>query len=431
MSTEPIGTEQRFIIVGGGLAGARAAETMRAEGFDGRITVVAGEDQFPYIRPPLSKEFLTGQAELDTIYVHPEAWYREHRIDVLRGRMASDLAPGAHELTIADGEVMGYDKLLLATGASSRRFPGPGTELPGVHYLRTAEESAHVKTALEHGGRQVVIVGAGWIGLEVASASRAFGNTVTVLGRESIALNTVLGNEVGAVFDRLHRDNGVDLRMSTAVTGFVGDASGVAGVAFTGAEARKELVAADVVVVGIGAVPNIELAVTAGLEVSNGVVVDASFRTSDADIFAVGDVANVFHPVLGHHLRIEHWANAENAGKAAGKSMLGQAVSYTEIPYFYTDQFDLGMEYSGYGDLAKDADVVIRGNIDRRKFVAFWVAGRRVVAGMNVNMWDVNETVQDLIRSGAEVDPMRLADETIALEDVPLTRLGVIASRGD
>lgn len=407
-------SKRSFVIVGAGLAGAKAAEALRTQGFDGRIVLVAGENEYPYIRPPLSKEYLTGAAERDSIYVQRAEWYAEQRIDVLLGRRASALSLDAHELTLVDGEVLHYDKLLLATGATSRRFPGPGADLGGVHHLRTVDESTRLREALAPGSRQVVIVGAGWIGLEVASAARHYGNDVTVLGREAVPLLGAVGDEVGAVFAELHRENGVDLRVSTGVRELVGDADRVTAVILD----DGAVVAADVVVVGIGALPNVELARTAGLTVSNGIVVDASFRTNDPDVYAVGDVANVFHPVLGRHQRIEHWANAEHAGPAAGRSLLGQAVGYDEIPYFYTDQFDLGMEYSGYGDLARDAEVVFRGDRAGRAFLAFWVADGRVVAGMNVNLWDVNETVQRFIRSRVRVDPDRLADESIALEDL-------------
>lgn len=407
-------SDQAFVIVGGGLAGARAAEAIRAGGFAGRVMIVAAEDEFPYIRPPLSKEYLQGKAERDTVFVHPADWYEQQNIEVLRGRTASALSPAAHELTLDDGEVLHYDKLLLATGAAPRRYPGPGGALAGVHHLRTLGQSEALREALEAGSRRVVIVGAGWIGLEVASAARGYGNQVTVLGRESVPLNLIVGDEVGAVFGDLHRANGVDLRMSTGVSDIVGDGNGVTGVVL----GSGEVVPADVVVVGIGAIPNVALAAEAGLDVDNGIVTDAAFRTSGADVYAVGDVASVFHPVLGHRIRIEHWANAENAGAAAGKSIAGAEVSYDEIPYFYTDQFDLGMEYSGYADLAKDASVVIRGDLAARRFIAFWVADSRVVAGMNVNVWDVNQAVQDLIRSRARIDADRLADEKIALTDL-------------
>jgi 3-phenylpropionate/trans-cinnamate dioxygenase ferredoxin reductase subunit len=403
-----------FVIVGAGLAGERAAEAIRTVGFEGRIVLVAAENEYPYVRPPLSKEFLSGAAERETIYIHPAGWYAERGIEVRLGCRATALALDTHILTLPAGEPLRYDKLLLATGASSRRFPGPGADLAGVHHLRTVDESAALRADLAPGNRRVVIVGAGWIGLEAASAARGYGNTVTVLGRETVPLNAVIGDRLGAVFAQLHRDNGVDLRMETAVASLVGAHGRVTGVSLV----DGEVVPADVVVVGIGAVPNTDLARDGGLAVDNGIVVDAAFRSIDPDVYAVGDVASVFHPVLRHHLRVEHWDNAERAGSAAGRSMLDQAVSYDAIPYFYTDQFDLGMEYSGYGEWAREAEVVFRGDPNAREFIAFWLLDGRVVAGMNVNVWDINKTVQRFIRSGVKVDAARLADESIALGDL-------------
>ena len=401
-----------LVIVGGGLAGARAAEGARQAGYDGPITIVAGEDAMPYIRPPLSKEFLLGNDDRASIDVHPEAWYAEQRVEVLRGRRVTELEPAAHTISIGEGEVMAYDRLLLATGASPRRFRGPGADLAGVHLLRTVDDSIALREALAPGGRRVVIIGAGWIGLEVAAAARGYGNDVTVLGLETVPLNAAIGDAAGAVFGELHREHGVTLRMSTSVAGVVGAGGRVTGVEIEGGEE----VPADIVVVGIGAIPETALAEAAGLEVDNGVTTDAGFRTSADDVFAVGDVASVFHPVLRRPIRIEHWANADVAGKAAGRSMAGQAVEYDEIPYFYTDQYDLGMEYSGYGTLAKGIEPVFRGDRDGREFVAFWVNAGKVVAGMNVNVWDVNATVQRLIRDEVVVDPARLADPAVPLE---------------
>jgi 3-phenylpropionate/trans-cinnamate dioxygenase ferredoxin reductase subunit len=346
--------------------------------------------------------------------VHPGDWYQEQRVDLVKGHNATMLSTADRRLTLDNGDVVAYDKLLLATGASARRYSSPAADLAGVHHLRTVGESESLKQALAAGGRRVVIIGTGWIGLEVASAARQYGNSVTVLGRGTVPLNAVLGDEIGSVFADLHRDNGVDLRMSVRVDAIEGDENGVAGVRLD----TGETVPADVVLVGIGAIPNAGLAEAAGLAIDNGIVVDEGFRTSDPYVYAAGDVANTFHPVLGEHLRVEHWANALNGGAAAGRALLGESVSYDEIPYFYTDQFDLGMEYSGYGPLTTGADVVIRGNLAAREFIAFWVKDARVVAGMNVNVWDVNETVQQLIRTGIPVDSLRLSDEAVPLESL-------------
>ncbi|MEV1131587.1 FAD-dependent oxidoreductase [Agromyces sp. NPDC049794] len=412
--------QESIVIIGGGLAGARAAEGAREAGYGGPLVIVSAEQALPYTRPPLSKEFLVGGAERDSIDVHPAAWYEEQRVVLLRGRRATRLDPSAHTIELDDGASLRFGRALLATGASPRRFGGPGGELAGVHLLRTVEDSVALREALRPGGRRVVVIGAGWIGLEVAAAARGYENEVTVLGLETVPLNAAIGDDAGSVFAALHREHGVDLRMSTSVAGIRGDGDGSTdGGRVTGVELEGgEVVPADIVVVGIGAIPETGLAEAAGLEVDRGVVTDAAFRTSAEDVYAVGDVASVFHPVLQRPIRIEHWANAENAGKAAGRSLAGESVEYDEIPYFYTDQYDLGMEYSGYGVLAADVAPVFRGDRDARELIAFWLRDDRVVAGMNVNAWDVNETVQQLIRSRVVVDPARLTDPAVPLEQL-------------
>lgn len=414
--------EDPVVIVGAGLAGARAAEAVRA-GSSGRVVLIGQEVDPPYIRPPLSKEYLAGTADRASVDVHPLPWYHEHAVERIAGHRAAVLDRGAHRLTLDDGRSLRYSRLLLATGASPRPFPGPGASLPGVHYLRTVEDSDRLRTALAEGGRRVVIVGSGWIGLEVAAAAKTYGNEVIVLGQSAVPLESAIGAELGAVFEQLHRDHGVHVTNNAEVTQLEGETRS-GGTRVTGVRLQdRTLVRADLVVVGIGATPNTELALAAGLEVDNGIAVSAAFATSDPDIFAVGDVANVYYPRLGHRLRVEHWANAESGGAAAGRAVLGERGDLTGIPYFYSDQFDLGMEYSGFGDLAQNAEVVYRGDRAGREFVAFWLADGQVVAGMNVNVWGVNETVQRFIRSGVRVDANRLADESIALEDL-LTPLG-------
>ncbi|WP_233279190.1 NAD(P)/FAD-dependent oxidoreductase [Microterricola pindariensis] len=414
MSMLDSGERDHFVIIGGGLAAASAAEGMRDAGFTGRVSIIAGEAEYPYIRPPLSKEYLIGSAQRSSIFVHDDGWYEEHDIRVLRGQAATGLSIEAHSLTLDGGGVVGFDKLLFATGARSRRFPGPGAQLAGVHYLRTVGESEALAAALAPGGRRVVIIGSGWIGLETASAARGYGNDVTVLGREAVPLQYAIGPEIGMVFDALHRANGVDLRNSSSVVAIEGNNGVATGVRLEGGE----LIPADVVVVGVGSLPNAELAETAGLTVENGIVVDEGFRSSHPDVYAAGDVANVFHPVIARSLRVEHWATARDAGLAAGGSMAGRRVEYMKIPYFYTDQFDLGMEYSGYGILMNGAELVLRGDLEKREFLAFWLRESRVVAGMNVNVWDVNETVQALIRDEVQVDAVRLADPAVPLDSL-------------
>jgi 3-phenylpropionate/trans-cinnamate dioxygenase ferredoxin reductase subunit len=399
-----------YVIVGASLAGAKAAETLRAEGFDGRLVMIGAESERPYERPPLSKDYLLGKAERDTIYVHPARWYAEHEVDLRLGVAATGLDTVGHEVTLADGSRVGYTKLLLATGSSPRRLPAPGADLHGVLYLRSVQDTDRLKAAFAAASR-VAVVGGGWIGLETAAAARSAGAEVTVLEASELPLLRVLGREVAEVFASLHRDHGVDVRTGVQVAEITG--AGRADGVLLGDGSR---VAADVVVVGVGITPNTQLAAQAGVKVENGVVVDERLRSSDPDIYAAGDVACAFHPLLGRHIRVEHWANALNQPLIAARAMLGQDVVYDRVPYFYTDQFDLGMEYSGHVDPGGYDRVVFRGDVPGREFLAFWVGDGRVLAGMNVNIWDVNDKIAALVRAGLPVDPARLADPDVPLE---------------
>jgi 3-phenylpropionate/trans-cinnamate dioxygenase ferredoxin reductase subunit len=390
--------QQRFVIVGGGLAGAKAAEALRDKGYDGRLTLVGDERHLPYERPPLSKDHLAGKADRDSMTVHPAAWYDEHGVDLALGIGVSRIDRDAHRVQLADGSSQPYDKLLLATGASPRRPPIPGADAPGVHYLRRIEDSESIRDAFATAAR-IVVVGGGWIGLEVAAAARQAGVAVTLLEAASLPLLRVLGPEVAPVFAELHRQHDVDLRFD----------ANVAEIAATGVKlADGTKIAADAVVVGVGAAPNTQLAERAGLHVDNGIVVDAALRTTDPDIVAAGDVANAFHPLLGKHIRVEHWANALSQPPVAAATMLGEPASHDDLPYFFTDQYDLGMEF--VGDPTGHDRVVLRGDVAGREFIAFWLKDDRVLAGMNVNVWDVVDPIKALIRSNAPVDPEALAD---------------------
>jgi NADPH-dependent 2,4-dienoyl-CoA reductase/sulfur reductase-like enzyme len=402
---------QTVVIVGASLAGASAAEELRTQGFEGRVVLVGTEKHYPYIRPPLSKDYLAGKAGLDDVFVHPAKWYDDNEIEEHLGATVDAIDRVAHTVTLSNSETFHYDKLLMTTGSRPRALDIPGADLPGVYYLRTLDDSQALSEAIGAGGRQVAVIGSGWIGMEIAATARSLGNDVRVLLHGLLPLSGALGDELGEYFAALHRKNGVVLRSEVEVSEIVAKDGAAAGVRI----GTRDVFGADVVVIGIGANPNVELAQAAGLDVDNGILVDESLRTSDPDIFAAGDVANALHPVIGQRLRSEHWANAQNQGPAAARAMLGQDVSFDDIPYFYTDQFDLGMEYSGYAPLTRDATVVYRGDRDSGDFIAFRVADGKVVAGMNVNVWDVNEAVQGIIRRGNRVDLEKLADPSVDL----------------
>ena len=406
-------SDTTHLIIGASLAGAKAAETLRGEGFDGPLIMVGAEHEWPYERPPLSKDYLLGKAERETVYVHPQHWYAEHQVDLRLGVAATAIHPGAHEVTLADGGQIGYAKLLLTTGSSPRRLPVPGAGLDGVLYLRNVGDSDAIKAAFQSSSR-VVVIGAGWIGLEAAAAARAAGVAVTVLERGELPLLRVLGREVAQVFAALHRDHGVDLRCGVQVAEITGSQGQAGGVLL----ADGSRIDADVIIVGVGITPNSQLAAGAGLDLSDGIRVDAQLRSSGPDIYAAGDVASAFHPRLGKHIRVEHWANALHQPQAAARAMLGQDVAYDRVPYFFTDQYDLGMEYSGYVEPDGYDEVVFRGDVSGREFIAFWLNGGQVLAGMNVNVWDVNEAIRGLVRDGRPVDKDALQDPERPLESL-------------
>ncbi|OBH71717.1 pyridine nucleotide-disulfide oxidoreductase [Mycobacterium intracellulare] len=403
-----------FVIIGGGLAAAKAVEALRDNKFDGHIIVFADEEHLPYERPPLSKEYLAGKKSLTDFTVQNSDWYRDHNVDLRLNTRVATLDAAGHTVGLPDGTTVGYDKLLLATGSASRRPPIPGSDSAGVHYLRTYEDAVGLNNVLSDGA-SLAIVGAGWIGLEVAAGARQRGVNVTVVETARQPLMAALGETVGEVFATLHRDHGVDLRLETQVEEITTAADGSA----TGLRTRDgSTIAADAVLVAVGAKPNIELAERAGLSVGDGgVLVDASLRTSDPDIYAVGDIAAAEHPLLGTRIRTEHWANALKQPAVAAAGMLGTPGEYAELPYFFTDQYDLGMEYVGHAPSFER--VVFRGDVAGREFVAFWLDGdNRVLAGMNVNIWDVLDDVKALIRSKASVDPDTLADPRSALGEL-------------
>lgn len=402
-----------IVIIGGGAAGMKAAHTLRTEGFTGTVTIVGADPEAPYQRPPLSKGYLMGQEDRASVFFEPAEWYAEQAIELRTGATAVAIDRTARQVELDDGNRLPYDQLLIATGSRPRTLSLDGANLPGVHELRTLADADALKSAFEHAS-QVVVVGAGWIGLEVAAAARAADLPVTVLESAELPLVHVLGPQVAEVFAALHRKHGVDLRCGVQVSRFLGSADGVSSVEL----ADAVNVSADLVVVGVGADPNVELAAAAGLPVDGGLVVDEYLRTADPRIWAAGDVASAWHPVLQRRIRVAHIENALGQGPAAARSMLGVGAPFSDPPYFYSDQYDLGMEYIGYVAPGAEVDVVLRGDVDGLEFVAFWVSGDRVLAGMHVNVWDATDDIRDLVVSGRAVDRSRLADADVPLQEV-------------
>jgi 3-phenylpropionate/trans-cinnamate dioxygenase ferredoxin reductase component len=403
----------RFLIVGGGLAGALAAQTLREEGFDGAITIIGAEVHHPYERPPLSKDYLQGSSERDSVFVHPDGWYTDNTVALQLGDAVSSLDPESRTVTTASGALLGYDKLLLATGSTPRRLTLPGGDLDGVNYLRNIEDSEGIKAAFAQAER-VAIIGGGWIGLETAAAARHAGREVTLLEAAELPLLAVLGRDVAPLFADLHREHGVDLRFNVGVAELTGSDGAVTGVRLN----DGTRIDADLVLVGVGITPNTQLAEQSGLRVQNGITVDEHLQTSDPDIYAAGDVASAYYPRLDRHLRVEHWANARRQGATAAKAMLGQPAVDDRPSYFFSDQYDLGMEYTG--DIGPDGydQVVFRRYPEPGEVIVFWLRQGQVLAGMNVNVWDVADQIEQLILAARPVDIAQLADPS-----APLTSL--------
>jgi 3-phenylpropionate/trans-cinnamate dioxygenase ferredoxin reductase component len=390
MSTE---MRRTLVIVGAGLAGDKAAVAARTTGFDGRIVLFGDEPDPPYERPPLSKQVLRNESAPDVAFLHEVADYTAYDIELRTGHAVTGLDRDRHLVQLADGETQPYTTAILATGSEPRRLPVPGGHLDGIHHLRTIRDAVSLRDAIS-GCRRVAVVGAGWIGCEVAASARQVGAEVTLIDPSPAPLHRTLGPVIGKVFADLHRDHGVDLRLGATVDGLLGKHT------VEGVELRDgPVVEADAVVVGIGVTPRTALARSAGLEVDNGVVVDEHLRSSDPDVFAAGDIASAWHPLLGRRIRVEHWATALHQGEAAGRNAAGAAIVYDRLPYFYSDQYDLGLEYVGHhgpGDVVR-----IDGSVAERQFVAYWERPDGVLtAAMAVNVWDVIEDLKLAVLHG-------------------------------
>ncbi|MFL5685804.1 MAG: NAD(P)/FAD-dependent oxidoreductase [Chloroflexota bacterium] len=399
---------ETHVIVGASLAGASAAAALRKEGFDGRIVLIGEESERPYERPELSKTYLRGEAKKD-VHVHASDYYTDNAIELLTGRRVERIDVDRREVRFGKERIR-FDRLLIATGATPRRLDVPGGRLEGIETLRTMADADRIREQAEEADA-IVVIGGGWIGSEVAASLRELGRDVTLILPRQNPLEHVLGSGLGAIYRGAHEEHGVKLITGTTATGFDGRERVTAVRTDDG-----RTVPADLVVAGVGAAPRVELAAEAGIAIENGILVDERLETSASGIFAAGDVANAMHPHYGRRLRIEHWDNAKRQGRTAAANMLGRAKPYERIPYFYSDQYDIGMEYTG---LASPEDqVVFRGDPASREFIAFWVRDRRVVAGMNVNVWDVASEIERLVASRAEVDVRRLTDDRRPLEEL-------------
>lgn len=384
-----------IVVIGAGLAAANAVETLRAEGYDGALTVVGAEPDPPYERPQLSKEFLKGDTDFGL--VHDATWYEENDVRLLTDVAATWIDRSAGKVDLADGRSLSFDAVLLATGAVPRRLNLPGAE--SAHVLRTVADARRLKDALTPRHR-IALIGGGWIGLEVAAAARAHGAEAVILEVADLPMQGVLGAELAQYLVDLHRGHGVEVRTGVNVRAI--EPEGV--VTSDGREA------VDAVVVAVGAVPETTLAHDAGLQVSlpglgAGVVVDEHLRTSDPRVYAAGDVALARHTLHGP-LRVEHWDNAIRQGQLAARAMLGRDAVYEWQPYFYTDQFEFSMEYVGHS--SPSDEVVIRGDLSAHEFIAYWLRDGVVTAGMNVGIWDVNDKLRELV--GTRADPASLTD---------------------
>jgi 3-phenylpropionate/trans-cinnamate dioxygenase ferredoxin reductase subunit len=403
-----VAAPKSIVIVGANLAGGRATEELRKKGFDGRITLIGEEPQRPYERPPLSKEFLRGEQPLEKAFLRPDEWYSENNIELRLGTRAEGIDPRERKVALHEGSAVSYDALLLCTGGRPRQLQSPGAGLDGIMTFRNIDDAVAVSDRLKPGAR-IVVVGAGFIGSEIAAGARSRGCEVTVLEAEPVPLVRALGEEVGKIHGQIHRDNGVDLRCGVKVEGFEGDGDGHVRRLLTSAGP----IDADFVVVGVGIIPNVECAQDAGLEVSNGIVVDELCRTSAPGVYAAGDVANHPNPILGERIRVEHWQNAQNQGTAAARSMLGGTEPFSEVPWFWSDQYDINLQMAGHP--LHWNKIVYRGDVEARAFSAFYLNHGKLVAAVAFNKAKDVRGARALIEAGISPDPSVLADESTDL----------------
>ena len=402
--------QQRFVIVGANLAGGTAAITLREEGFDGQVVLIGAEPHLPYERPPLSKEYLQGKKPFEEALLKPITFYAEHVIQTRLGVRATRVDPHEKVIELEDGDRVPYDKVLIATGVRNRRFRLPGMELEGIYDLRTVADADLIR-AESRSGRRAVLVGMGFIGSEVAASLRHHGVEVTVIESFKTPLCRVLGEQVGRVFEAIHREHGVQMFFEETVTAFEGKRHVQSVVTSSGRRLD-----CDFVVVGVGVEPVTDILAGTDVKIENGIVVDEYCQTNVEGIYAAGDVANHYHPIFGRLVRVEHWQNAIHQGRAAARSMLGKREPYSDVHWFWSDQYDCNVQYAGFH--SGWDELVVRGSLEQLSGVAFYIQQQRIASAVAFNRGKDVQRTMPLIKTRAQVDPARLQDENIDLRSL-------------
>jgi 3-phenylpropionate/trans-cinnamate dioxygenase ferredoxin reductase subunit len=403
-------TSQTFAIVGGGLAGATAAATLRKEGFDGEVVLIGAESQDPYNRPPLSKGYLRGEEPFEKTSVKPLGFYADNEIETRFDTRVETVDPSDRVLRLSDGEQLHYDRVLLAMGSRNRQLPIPGTDLEGVFDLRTVDDADKIRKAALPGSK-AVLVGMGFIGSEVAASLRQLGVEVTAIEGARVPLERALGAEIGAVVRDIHAERGVEMVFEDHVARLEGGTRVERVV--TGAGRSIEC---DFVIIGVGVEPLTDPVDATGVHISNGIVVDEYCRTNIGGIFAAGDVANHYHPVFEQLMRVEHWNNAFNQARVAARNMMGRHLVYDEIHSFWSDQYEYGLEYAGWH--REWDEIVVRGSLEARDFIAFYVKDGLVTASVGIDRSDDVQTSAQLIGARKPIDPAALQDDTVDLDSL-------------
>jgi 3-phenylpropionate/trans-cinnamate dioxygenase ferredoxin reductase subunit len=399
-----------FVIVGASLAGANAAATLRQEGYDGEVILIGAEPHLPYERPPLSKQYLRGDASFESMLVRPPAFYEKNRIQPLLGARVTRVIPADRVVELETARRIRYEKLLIATGGRNRRLPLRGLDLEGVYDLRTVGDADALRADVA-AGRQAVVVGMGFIGSEVVASLRQKQVEVVVIDPDRTPLFRVLGEKVGGVMARIHRDHGVEMIFEDAVVAFEGTQRVERVLTKSG---RR--IPCDFAVVGVGIEPNVNLVADTAIDTGNGVLVDERCRTSVDAVYAAGDVANHYHPVFKRRLRVEHWQNAIKQGSAAARNMLDNAGPYDEVHWFWSDQYDVNLQYAGAH--ATWDRLIVRGNLDERRFLAFYLKDGLIEAVVALNRGkDLRRSIP-LIKARTVVDPAKLQDEGVDLRSL-------------